>query len=130
MGVAVVGSWQRHAWIPLAVVTAVLAIASMGQQPTNRLALPDSMNASLLETREYGSALDGVTVDSEFQPSASSPDVIYAAQGRRLPADDATMAGVNVRDLELWPTGVRLAVEAPQASVLRLQSFYFPGWRA
>ncbi|MFI5265950.1 MAG: 6-pyruvoyl-tetrahydropterin synthase-related protein [Chloroflexota bacterium] len=127
---ALASSWHRWAWVGVAAVATAVAVASLGQVPDQRFLTPPPLDARSLQTQEYGSALDGVAIESEYQPQTSSPDLMKASQGKRL-ADDTTSAPpVLVRELSIRPTEIHATVSASQPSRIRLQTLMFPGWQA
>ncbi|HLY67293.1 MAG TPA: hypothetical protein VKU60_17275, partial [Chloroflexota bacterium] len=128
--VAMANRMHRLAWLPLSAVTILVAVSALGQAPSGRFVPPDVLDARTLETHEFGSALDGVAIESEYQPRTASPDVVYASQGRRAAPDDTAAPPLEVQQLAMEPTAFRASVEAAQPSVIRLQSFYFAGWQA
>jgi hypothetical protein len=127
---AAAGGWHRFSWIPLGAVAAALAVGSLGQVPTGRFATTPPLDARSLQTQEFGSALDGVAIESEYQPATSSQDLMKASQGKRLPEDGSAFPPLAIQSLATRPTSQHLALTAEQATTLRLQSLYFPGWRA
>jgi hypothetical protein len=127
---ALAASWWRWSWLPLAVLAAAMAVASLAQVPDQRFLTPPPLDARSLQSQEYGSALDGVAIESEYQPSTSSPDLMKAAQGRRLPDDDTSAPPLQVQALTLDPVGLHATLNAPQPSRIRLQTLLFPGWEA
>ncbi|HLQ34850.1 MAG TPA: 6-pyruvoyl-tetrahydropterin synthase-related protein [Chloroflexota bacterium] len=124
------GSWHRWAWTALAALAVVTAVSSLGQVPDSRFAPAGPFDARTLERQEYGSALDGVAIESEYQPRTSSPDLVKASQGKRLPGDDTSAPPLTIQELAIRPDGIRAAVTASEPTRLRLQALYFPGWQA
>jgi hypothetical protein len=127
---ALAGQAHRLAWAPLGAVTILMAISSLAQVQDRWFVPPPTLDARTLQAQEFGSALDGVAIESEYQPKTASPDVVYASQGRRAPADPTVAAPVQVQSLTALPTETRVTVSAGQPTVLRFQPFYFPGWHA
>lgn len=127
---ALAASWRRWAWVGAGAIAAAIAIASLGQVPDQRFLTPPSLDARALQSQEYGSALDGVAIESEYQPQTSSPDLMKAAQGKRLPEDNTSAPPIQVRELSFGATEVHAVVSASQPSRIRLQALLFPGWQA
>lgn len=127
---AVAGSWRRWAWPVVALVAGVTAWTTLAHVPDNRFATTPPLDARSLETQEYGSAMDGVAIESEYQPLTSDQDLVKPGQGKRLPDDESALAPVIVQSMATLPTGMRLDVNAERDSRVRLQALYFPGWAA
>ncbi|HLG72756.1 MAG TPA: 6-pyruvoyl-tetrahydropterin synthase-related protein [Chloroflexota bacterium] len=129
-GLAALSSWRQWTWLPLAVLAAVVGWTTLAQVPDNRFATAPPLDARSLETQEYGSALDGVAIESEYQPQTSSQDLVKASQGKRLPPDTSSLPPLSVQGIGLQATALQLQLSASQPTELRLQSLYFPGWTA
>lgn len=127
---ALVTREKRWAWIPAAALAAAMGVGSLKQVPDQRFLTPPPLDARTLQTQEYGSALDGVAIESEYQPQTSSPDLMKASQGKRLPDDDTSAPPIQVSNLALEPVGLHATVSATQPSRIRLQTLLFPGWQA
>ncbi len=124
-------AWRRRfSWLLIAPVAAAIAVSSLGRVPEGRFATGPVLDARVLEAQEYGSALDGVAIESEYQPATSSPDLVKASQGKRLPGDATPAARLSVNAIAQGPTAFEASVDAQEPGALRLQPFYFPGWRA
>jgi len=127
---ALAASWHRWAWIGVGGVAAAIAVASLAQVPDQRFLAPPPLDARSLQSQEYGSALDGVAIESEYQPRTSSPDLMKASQGKRLPDDTTSAPPVQVQELSVGPSSIHAVVSAAQPSRIRLQTLLFPGWQA
>ncbi|GEM_PF-3010217 len=128
--IGISGAWSRLTWLPLAAVVGVMAYSTLAHVPDGRFSPPIDLAPGILETQEYGSSADGVTIESEYQPRTSSVDVLKAGVGRFAPADATQASPLAVTSLSVRATTWQAEVEAPAATVLRLQQFYFAGWRA
>ena len=127
---ALAASWQRWAWLGVAGIAVAIAIGSLAQVPDQRFLTPPPLDARTLQTQEYGSALDGVAIESEYQPQTSTPELMKGSQGKRLPDDSDSPAPVQVTGLMVGPTELHAEVIASKPSRIRLQTLLFPGWRA
>lgn len=127
---AVAGSWHYWAWPGLGAIAIVMAVTTLAQVPDNRFATTPPLDGRALETQEYGSALDGVAIESEYQPQTSDPDLVRSAQGRRLPDDSTLAPPVSVQLIASLPTATHVQVTAAEPSRIRLRQLYFPGWQA
>ncbi|HEX6513015.1 MAG TPA: 6-pyruvoyl-tetrahydropterin synthase-related protein, partial [Chloroflexota bacterium] len=121
---------RRFAWIGVAAVAVVTAFSSLGTVPNARFAPTPPFDARVLQAQEYGSALDGVAIESEYQPQTSNPDLMKASQGRRLPADTTSAPPLSIASVSTTPSGLQTVVDAPRETVLRLESLFWPGWQA